>query len=396
MYCLQNCHQGHNIGPITTGRFFCDCKCRKSPHQKIPVDPSSGELFAAKNFHNTCTRVALGLSGVLGENCAYSPLSITYILSLVHQAAIANTGQELTNLMGAKNTMEDLASVYKLFNNDFTRMANIIVANNRMPINPAYLEMFSNVALVSNEDFANPTMVAGKINTAVSGITNNLITNMVDERMVNSDTCIILTNVVYFKANWNNEFNEHSTRMEKFNNQNLVPMMIKEDYFPYYEDASVQIVEMPFHYSGLFLMGVILPRDHSMVSKCYGYLHNEQGFTQQTNVLIHFPKFTQRNKMDLIPFLYKLGLVDIFTQESRLDKMVTDPSVTVKVSTLLHEAVIIVDEKGTEAAAATSMECATCVCIPPKPVIFNANHTFVYYIRHVATNVLLFVGTYNG
>ena len=70
---------------------------------------------------------------------------------------------------------------------------------------------------------------------------------------------------------------------------------------------------------------------------------------------------------------------------------------TAYVSAMIHEAVIIVDENGIEAAASTiaivKMEC--CI-VNPEPKIFYANHSFIYYIKHIPTNTLLIVGDYHG
>lgn len=67
------------------------------------------------------------------------------------------------------------------------------------------------------------------------------------------------------------------------------------------------------------------------------------------------------------------------------------------ISTMVHEAVVIVDENGTEAAA-VSMAISKNFSHPEpsKPIVFYANRSFVYYIRHMSTNTILFLGDYQG
>ena len=91
-----------------------------------------------------------------------------------------------------------------------------------------------------------------------------------------------------------------------------------------------------------------------------------------------------------------MGLTDIFDKnKARLDEISTN----MYVSVILHEAVVIVDEEGTEAAAVTAVVGRVMMAMPiaaPKPIIFNANHSFLYYIKHQESNMIIFMGDYQG
>lgn len=143
-------------------------------------------------------------------------------------------------------------------------------------------------------------------------------------------------------------------------------------------------------------MGIILPRENIDVNKCGNYLCANIAYTTQY-VEVHLPKFTHRKNIDLIPLMQKMGVTDVFSSlKSQLDKM-TIIGVTY-VSTMIHEAVVIVDEDGTEAAAVTVAVCVneSCSMRKPKSTVFYANRSFIYYIKHVPTNTLLFVGDFQG
>ena len=109
-----------------------------------------------------------------------------------------------------------------------------------------------------------------------------------------------------------------------------------------------------------------------------------------------YQNLSKGKNINLITYLEKIGLTDIFNGiTSRLDNM----SDSTYVSNMIHEAVVKVDEVGAEAAAVTLVRCCKesyCVSDDPEPKIFNANHSFVYCIKHKPTNTLMFVGDYHG
>jgi serpin B len=148
-------------------------------------------------------------------------------------------------------------------------------------------------------------------------------------------------------------------------------------------------LEMP--YEGQFCMGFILPQlivQPEFMADLASKSHDK------TNVRVRIPKFTQRKNIDLIPILRCLGINDLFTSNAKLD----DICEGIYVSNMLHEAVVIVDEKGTEASATTVAICVTkCMHFEEEPqATFNANHPFVYYIKYVPTKTIMFVGCYDG
>ena len=107
------------------------------------------------------------------------------------------------------------------------------------------------------------------------------------------------------------------------------------------------------------------------------------------------PKFEIRKKTNLVSQLKKHGVKDLFL-EDKCD--LSTISKDIYVEQIIHEAVIIVDEEGTEAAAVTAMMLCQNSCSRPKQPnkIFNANHPFYFYIRYMPTNTILFIGNYKG
>jgi serine protease inhibitor len=386
MYCIANCHQGHNVGPIRYGPFFCDCGYQKKCTEKSSTYITASNIFQSSNI------LAQKLFDVFEQNCVYSPLSIAYIMSILHLGSVGNTEMQITNLLTIKNSMDDLLMCSKIFNTDIIKLANAILVNKNMPIREEYLQMARQLALVSNEDFSNRNAIVTKANQFIETNTNNLVKDILKENMIGMDTVMILINTIYFKTYWDKPFKNIRTRKEKFNSVVDVEMMENTMSCLYREDEVAQLVELM--YKGKeFCMGIILPKEPLSINVCTNYLKGDIPL-MPTEVQVHIPKFTQRKNIDLVPYMKKLGVMDIFTLASEMDRMVSVPAY---VSTMIHEAVVIVDEAGTEAAAVTVAAIKRqCMMMKPEPIIFYANRSFVYYIKHMPTNTLLFVGDFHG
>ncbi len=181
--------------------------------------------------------------------------------------------------------------------------------------------------------------------------------------------------------------------------------MNNQNYFNYYENKSFQIIEIPYQNEN-YVLGIILPKiipDNDTIDYT---INNVPIITaQEINELInnlslekvnlYIPKFTDKKKLNLVPILKKMGLVKIFdTNMCQLDLI----SNHICVSNIIHEAVIIVDESGTTASAATVITGRALARAPKKENIktFRADHPFVYYIRHLPTNMFLFFGDFQG
>ena len=341
-----------------------------------------------------------------GASNIYSPLSVVVALSLVHLAALGNTDRQLTKLFNYKYSKDDLEEICKLFKNDDVKMVNMILINKDYKINPAYINMINDMAIIIQDNFENGPKIAAQINNYIGKKTNGLIKNLVDANDIKDNMIFVLINTIYFKAEWENKFKSHKTTKMKFHKTNMVDMMYQKSDFNYYENSKIQAIEMPYKNSNI-VMGVILPKryleednmDYSannvpiISSSEINEIINNMSFTE---VKLYLPKFTQRKNLELVPILRKMGVIDLF------DSNYADLNIASKksfVSKIIHEAVVIVDENGTEATAATTIFDIDMMANPmmKKPeIIFKADHAFIYYIRYVPSNLFLFYGDYQG
>ncbi|QKF93509.1 serpin family protein [Fadolivirus algeromassiliense] len=443
--CASLCHDGHNLSPVKTGLFFCDCGanrlCKqgefKTPqpimcpypfNPSVPIQqppkkqryewcgtkpnytpPGMFNAYDDGYYHdddishnNSLDSQVVGYNNTLATkvfnsmspNRIFSPMSIAYALSLLHLGSNGNTDTEIRQLFGGKYTLSNLQTIYSLFNNNVVKMANCLAINDKLSINPEYLTMLKDIALISIEDFSNSAYVTQKLNAFVEMNTNGLIKNVFDS--IDPSTLAILINTIYFKANWLHKFNKALTQQADFTNSQCtvqVNMMNIKKKFPYYENQNMQMIELPY-VGNEYCMGIILPKQvgyiPSMnVSNLSQYI-NQLDCMDEVNVFI--PKFTHRKNIDLGSVLQNLGVKELFTPYANLSKILNG----IYVSKAIHEAVVIVDEEGTEAAAVTTFMLEKCCMEIPRNIVFRADHSFIYYIRHIPTNTMLFVGDYHG
>jgi serpin B len=109
-------------------------------------------------------------------------------------------------------------------------------------------------------------------------------------------------------------------------------------------------------------------------------------------VQLTLPKFKMTQEFKLNDQLKQLGMPLAFSDKADLSGIGGSPG-ELYVSSVLHKSFIDVNEEGTEAAAATGIIVGTtAVAVPKPPVIFKADHPFVFVIRHKPTGEVLFIG----
>jgi len=178
--------------------------------------------------------------------------------------------------------------------------------------------------------------------------------------------------------------------------QVTVPMMHQTGFFKYFEGDNFQALELPY-VSGTLSMVVLLPK------KVDGLAEFEQSLTaqnltkwlpqlQQHEVVVTLPKFKITAQFMLKEILSKMGMPLAFSTAADFSGMSKEEGLYLSV--VIHKAYVKVNEKGTEAAAATAV---TAVFVskrppPPPPAVFRADHPFVFLIQDTSSGSILFLG----
>ena len=132
------------------------------------------------------------------------------------------------------------------------------------------------------------------------------------------------------------------------------------------------------------------PRSKNNSDRRNNALRSRNWITKEVDLFL--PRFKVNSQIALAEVLQSLGMKQAFTKSANFSGITDEP---LWISAVIHEAVVEVDEKGTEAAAATAIVFPTAAAPaeePPKPKLFRADHPFVYAIRHRETGDVLFWG----
>jgi serpin B len=234
------------------------------------------------------------------------------------------------------------------------------------------------------------------INEKVATDTEQLIDELLPKDSVTSDVVFVLTNAIYFKANWAQQFRKAATQNEPFladsGASSDVPMMHTEFGARYVVKPDYQAIALPYAKNELELVA-IMPTQGTFgafidgtsaesVTRISGELTGGQ-------VDLKFPKFGIESTVPLKDRLEALGMLRAFEPGADFSPL----GGNVYISDAFHDATIKLDEEGTEAAAATAFV-GTVTSVPPPPVPLVFDHPFVFFIRDIETNALLFVGHY--
>jgi serpin B len=237
------------------------------------------------------------------------------------------------------------------------------------------------------------------INDKIAEDTEQLIEDLLPAGSITPDVAFVLTNALYFKARWQNEFAVSATLSEPFESQS--GQSVPVDMMHAELDTSLALtddyvaVALPYDRNELELVA-IMPTAGSFESFVSG-LSAEAALAIASElapgrVRLGFPKLSIEASVPLKSRLQELGMQQAFGDGADFSALSDGP---ISISDAFHKATIAIDEEGTVAAAATAFV-AIAVSQPPPGTPVTFDHPFVFFVRDVQTNALLFVGHYSA
>ena len=251
-------------------------------------------------------------------------------------------------------------------------------------------------------DFIRETEKTRKIiNAWVEQQTNDKIKDLIQPGVLNELTRLVVTNAIYFKGNWASRFEKENTKkapfwprgIQKGKLPPMVDMMNQTDDFDYAENENIQVIELPYVDNELSMI-ILLPKEYTGLDKLeqrltFDKLNQWLGKLHNRKVIASIPKFKLTSRFGLGDVLKTMGMTDAFGPKADFSGMGGEKNISI--SAVLHKAYVDVNEKGTEAAAATGVVVGI-TSLPPKPIVFKADHPFLFLIRDNVSGSILFIG----
>ncbi|CAK6447708.1 unnamed protein product [Pipistrellus nathusii] len=292
---------------------------------------------------------------------------------------------------------------------DYTlSIANRLYGEQEFPICPAYLDgviQFYHTTIESIDFRKDTEKSRQKINFWVESQSQGKIKELFSKNTINNGTVLVLVNAVYFKAKWEKYFEVGNTVDAPFslseNEKKTVKMMNQKGMFKmgFIEEVNAQILEMPYTKDKLSMF-VLLPSPSADNLK--GLQELERNITyekivawsspeymSEKRVAVSFPQFTLEDSYDLNSILQDMGITDVF-DEKKADLTGISPHPSLYLSKVVHKTFVEVDEDGTQAVGASGA--VGSVMSAPSWETFNADHPFLFFIRHNKNQTIFFYG----
>ena len=432
--CNAKMHRGTVLISCLTAVFGVTLAgCKPSPDQE---DSQHGELIQSEKARDTSpavdqsdlTELAAGNSefaadlyrslGSQVENMFYSPYSISLALAMTYAGARSQTEQQMAETLHFTLSQERLHPAFNALDLELAsrgegaagqdsegfrlNIANAIWGQEGYPFLTEFLDVLAvnyGAGLRVLSFLTDPEGSRVIINDWVSDETEGKIQDLIPPTMITTATRLVLTNAVYFNAAWRSPFGEENTRDRTFHlldgTETQAPMMSQTEHFGYAEGEEYQAVELPYD-GGELSMVILLPDaggleafEDSLDAQRIDAIVNDLSYA---NVALTMPKFTYESEFGLAQTLADMGMPDAFSTSADLSGIDGEPGRLV-ITDVIHKAFVLVDEAGTEAAAATAVIMGA-TSAPDDTVVVEVtvDRPFIFLIRDIQTRTILLLG----
>ena len=357
-----------------------------------------------------------------GGNLFYSPYSISLALAMTYAGARGDTETQMTDTLHFDLPQDRIHSTFNALDlglasrgrddqgtdaEGFTlRIANAVWGQHDYEFQQMFIDLLAENygAGVRPANFREAAEESrATINDWIAEQTEDKITDLIPQGVIDNLTRMVLTNAIYFKAAWALPFEERDTEEGPFylldGSEILVPMMHETARFGYAKGEGYQVVGLP--YVGHELSMTILLPDEGRFREFEDtldatLLERVLADTERKHVALVMPKFEFESQFGLAGTLGEMGMSNAFNSRtadfSGMDGnscFAGDDSCLV-IKDVIHKAFVSVDEEGTEAAAATAVVAGETARRDPIGVAID--RPFIFLIRDLETGAILFLG----
>ncbi len=346
-------------------------------------------------------------------NLFYSPYSISIAAALACAGARSETERQMNATLHYVLPPDQLHPVFNALDQSLNTPAkdgsgfqlkavNSLWGQDEFPFQPDFLALIARhygagVRLVDFTSDASREAARQTINSWVSQQTNQKIKDLLPQAMLNDLTRLILVNALYFKGEWQDPFDGKTTGAPftlPGGQQVDVPTMARRAHAPYFQGEGFQAVALPYKGDRVEMV-LVLPEpgkfsefEQALDRASFDGILAE---LKEYDVKLYLPKFNFEYGQDLKATLEKMGMPAAFDPNLADFSGIYDQNVEPRnlfISHIAHKAFVAVDEKGTEAAAATGIVWE----LVSMPVTLHVDHPFIFAIRDRLTGSILFMG----
>ena len=398
---------------------------RDEPHETPSIWPKRAGPVTPEAFGDAHNDFAVAMYGQLRRrrgNLCFSPFSVRTALGMVYVGARGETAAEMRAALRIPADADETfhrtsGDVLRHLNRERDEHGETIVANSvwtqhASDLEPAFSKVMaewyrSEVHLLDCPGECDTARV--RINQWVADITRDRIQDLIAPGALRIPVALVLINAVYFKGSWSIPFRGRSTHDEPFRLPSggavTVSMMQQQAEVAHVQARGYQAVELSYRDGDLTMLVVLPDREDGLADLeeklSVRMLHDCVAGMTYRMVNLFLPRFEIRpDTMDLSAPIAALGMPLAFDRVradfSGINGRRPPDERAVFVSAILHKTFIEVNERGTEAAAATA------VAVPPmasrfggnrpKIPIFRADHPFLFGLRDRTSGALLFLG----
>ncbi len=341
------------------------------------------------------------------SNTVISPFSVKLAMSMATEGANGYTLEQLQDILqvtvGSKDVFKGLMDDLNTSEDITLNIANSVWSRQGYQFKQTYIDILTNYYLAEARelDFSEPSS-KDVINAWVDRKTEGKISKIVDS--IDKTHIMFLINAIYFNSDWKEQFKEEFTQIRPFTlvdgTQVNIDTMHMSSELEYFENNDFQAVELPYGKEGRFVMRVYLPREEKEIKDFVSELRNDdlnnwKGKFSSKSVNLGLPKFKIEYDTSLKNTLQKLGIKDAFLPGiADFGEMVPVSSKEVYIGDIKHKTYIDVSERGTEAAAVTSIEMEI-TAMPTQEKIYEmvVDRPFFFTIEDTENDLYLFMGT---
>ena len=385
---------------------------------KPPAAPANAALVAAAN--NAFAADLYQKLAAAEGNLFFSPNSVETALVMTYAGARDRTAEQMAAVLHLPAKDAGVHAAFGAFLKDLNAekgpdgkprgyqlsVANALWGQDGYGFLPEFMKTVKTNygAGLSEVDFVKDTEGARRtINTWAEKETRDKIKDLIKPGVLKDDTKLVLTNAIYFKSQWaSTYFAKENTKDEPFypkpDTKITVPMMHAWGEFPYAAGDAFQAVKTDYRGHELAMI-VLLPKKVDGMAALEKSLTPDliKGlkWTQNDVVDLSLPKFKMTEEFELAPTLAVMGMADAFSVSAADFSGMTGRR-ELFISNVIHKAFVDVNEEGTEAAAATAVAVSPSAMVMPEapkpPIVFKADHPFLFLIRHEKSGAILFMG----